>query len=388
MKFLVYIFRNARRNPIRSLLTVGSVSVCLFLSMILASFLTVNDEVNSSVKIYNRVVTMSSQGLGGKVPVARVAEVAAMDGVVAASPFSWYGGSVGNERMPFAQFGVDPSQIFTIMDELSVPPDQLEAWKKDRAGCVIGAKLASDRKLKIGDPLPLKGTIYPFDLDLTVRAIYDGPSNRDLRMCMFNWDYLDEGLKKSSMAGAAGNAGIIYLKCKDPAAMAMLSEKIDKAYTNSDMPTKTQTEEAFGKMFAEYFGNLKDLILAVGVAVVFSLVCVAGNAMAMAMRERTTEVAVLKAIGFSKGLVCFIVLSEAIIVAGIGGLVGAIGAKFFFDFVDIAPYTAGFLPFFYVPWSTALVGMAASLAIGLVSGLIPAILAANLSVIKGLRKVV
>ena len=165
---------------------------------------------------------MNSQGFAGPVPIARVAEVAAMDGVVAASPFSWYGGKYGEETMPFAQFGVDPDTIFTIYDELTIPPDQLKAFQEDQAGCVIGRKLAEDRGLKVGDPLPLKGDIYPFDLNLTIRAIYDGPANRDRRMCMFHWDYLDEGLKRDAKGQGSGNAGIIVVKCKNGDVMTSL----------------------------------------------------------------------------------------------------------------------------------------------------------------------
>ena len=141
-------------------------------------------------------------------------------------------------------------------------------------------------------------------------------------------------------------------------------------------------------MFAEMLGDLKDTIYWIGAAVVVSLLFVAGNAMAMAMRERTTEVAVLKAIGFGKGLILFLVLSEAVLVAGLGGALGALGSKFFFDCVDVSPYTAGVLPFFYVPWNVVALGLAVSLFVGFVSGLAPAVLAANSSVIDGLRKVV
>ena len=388
MKFLSYIFRNARRNPIRSFLTIASTSISLFLMMILVTFFAINDEVSSTLGVHNRIVTMNSQGFAGVLPITRVAEVAAMDGVVAATPFSWYGGKYGEETMPFAQFGVDPDTIFTIYDEFKVPPDQLKAFQEDRAGCVVGRKLAEDRGLKVGDPLPLKGDIYPFDLNLTIRAIYDGPVNRDLRMCMFHWDYLDEGLKRDAKGQGSGNAGIIVVKCKNGDVMTSLSRKIDAQYLNSDTPTRTQTEEAFGKMFAEMMGDLQGMMRNIGLAVVFSLFCVSGNAMAMALRERTTEVAVLKAIGFSKGLVIFLVLAEAVLVSGLGGVLGAIGSKLLFDVVDISPYSGGFLPFFFISWPTALMGLAVSLFIGFASGFIPAINAARLSVVNGLRKVV
>ncbi len=240
----------------------------------------------------------------------------------------------------------------------------------------------------MGDPLPLKGDIYPFDLNLTIRAIYDGPVNRDRRMCMFHWDYLDEGLKRDAKGQGSGNAGIVVAKCKSGDLMTSLSRKIDAQYQNSDTPTRTQTEEAFGKMFAEMMGDLRGMIRNIGMAVIFSLFCVSGNAMAMALRERTTEVAVLKAIGFGKQLVIFLVLAEAVLVSGIGGVVGALGCKLLCDVVDVAQFSGGFLPLFYVPWSTALLGLAVSLLIGFASGFIPAIIAARLSVVDGLRKVV
>ena len=389
MKFITYIFRNARRNPIRSFLTIASTSISLFLMMILVSFFTINDDLARSSRDFNRLVTMNSQGFAGTVPFSRVAEVAAMDGVVATSPFNWFGGKLGEETTPtFAQFGVDADTVFTIYDELTIPPAQLKAFREDRAGCVIGRKLAADRGLKIGDPFPLKGDIYPVDLKLTIRGIYDGPSNRDLRWCLFHWVYLDEGLKRDSQGQGAGNAGTIFIKCKNGDVMSGLARKIDTEYLNSDAPTRTQSEEAFGMMFSEMMGDLRGMIRNIGLAVVFSLIFVAGNAMAMALRERTTEVAVLKAIGFERGLVINLVLAEAILVTAIGGVIGALGAKFLFDVVDLSAITGGALPFFFVPWNTALIGLGASLLIGFLSGVVPAVNAARVSVVNGLRKVV
>jgi putative ABC transport system permease protein len=388
MKFLGYIVRNARRNPVRSLLTIASVTVCLFLLMIMISFLSISHEVSSSLRVYNRLVTMSSQGFGQPVPVVRVNEIAQLDGVIATTPFMWYGGKYNEEVMPFAQFGVDPHNIFTIYNELTIPPDQLRAFQEDRAGCVIGVKLAEDRHLKLGDRLPLKDGVFPVNLDLTVRGIFDGPPNRDRRLCMFRWDYLDEAMKRSLGDRWKGNAGLIVAKCKTAQVMPILSKRIDELYANSSTPTDTESEEGFNQKFAEMIGDIRALIRNVGMAVVFSLICVSGNAMAMSMRERTTEIAVLKAMGFGKLLVVFFVLVEAMLVSGLGGVLGAFGSKLFFDVVDVARYSAGMLPFFYVPWTTAIFGFAVSVAIGLASGLVPALSAANLSVVTGLRKVI
>jgi len=387
MKFLGMVLRNARRNPIRSFLTIASLAVSLSLAMVLISFQTINGEMMESVRGFHRIIVMSAQGLGQPVPYARIAEIQAMPGVEEASPFSWYGGKYNEEVMPFAQFGVEASNFFKINDELTMPADQIQAWVNDRAGCIIGRKIAEERKVKIGDPFPLKDGVLPFNLNMTVRGIYDGPSNRDLRACFFHWAYLDEGLKKQGSAGV-GNAGVISVRCKDESQMASIIQKIDESYASSDSPTKTQSEEAFGQMFAEMAGDFKWIIIFIGLAVGASLLCVSANAMAMALRERTTEIAILKAIGFGKSLVVGLILAESVMIAGLGGLFGAVGMKLFCDFVDLSKYTAGFLPFFYVPWSTAIGGLIVAVGVGVFSGLIPAMRASKLSVVNGLRKVV
>jgi putative ABC transport system permease protein len=396
MKYFTYILRNMRRNPIRSFLTVASTSICLFLMMILVSFFAMSDEVSSGTRVHNRIVTLNANGFAGVLPVARVKEVAELDGVAAVTPFSWFGGKYKDEILPFAQFCVDADSVFEVLEEFTVPPDQLKAFRANKDACVIGRKLAQDKKLQVGDPLPLKGDAYPIDLNLIVRGIYDGPTDRDLRMCFIRFDAFDEAFRRYATTSgrgaaanrAAGNAGMIFIKCKSAAVMAALSRTIDDHYRNSDFPTRTQTEEAFGKMFEEMLGDLRGMIRIIGLAVVFSLLCVAGNSMAMSMRERTTEVAVLKAIGFEKGLILFLVLTESILVAGLGGALGALGCKAMCEVVDLSVYTAGFLPFFYVPWSVALQGLAVSLFIGFASGIAPALRSANLSVIDGLRRVV
>ncbi len=387
MKYLNLVFQNARRNSIRTFLTIASLTISLALSMVLISLSTVSGEVAQSFRGNNRIVVMSSQGFAQPVPYAKLAEIAALPGVDGAIPFSWYGGKYNEETTPFGQFGTDPDQFFKVYDDFTIKPDELKAWQADRAGCIVGRKLAGDRKLKVGDRLPLKDGVYPFNLNLTIRGIYDGPPNRDLRACFFHWIYLDEGLKAQRSA-AAGNAGTIFLRVKDQGQMKAVCARIDESTSNSDTPTKSQSEEGFANMFSEMAGDFRWIIVAIGLAVGASLLCVAANSMAMALRERTTEVAVLKAIGFGKSLVIALILAESLLIAGIGGLFGSIGCKLFCDVVDLSKFTAGMMPFFYVPWSTAVGGLIVALGIGVVSGLFPAVRAARISVVNGLRKVV
>ncbi len=404
MKYFGYVFRNIRRNPIRTTLTICSIAMCLFLVMTLGSYVMMGDEAAGSANQYNRLLTMSSQGFTQPVPFADVAEVSRMEGVAtvgdslpadiefkdrpAVSPFSWYGGKYQDESMPGAQFGIDGDTVFSIMTEMKLPLDQLKAFRADPSGCVVGKKLAADKKLKIGSSYNLKSTIYEYDLKLTIRGIYDAPENRDNRMCFFHWKTLDEGLRKNHGGRGSGNAGSIYFKCKDASAMPVLIKKVDDAFRNSATPTKTQTEEQFAKMFSEMLGDLQKYILFVGIAVGMSLICVCAVAIAMSMRERTTEVAVLKAIGFGQNLVLFLVLLESFIVAFIGGFIGTFGTKLLFTFFDPGKFIPQFLPLFYVPWTLAIGGLIGGGVVGIVSGAIPAFQASRLSVIQGLRKVV
>ncbi len=389
MKYLTYIFRNVRRNKVRSLLTIASTGITLFLMCFLYSYFAMTQEASESSRVFNRIATLNANGFAGKVPISAIQQVAAVEGVEATTPFSWFGGKYKDEILPFAQFAVDPDTIFKIMSELSIPPDQLTDFQKNKDSCVIGSKLASEKHLKVGETLSLKGDAYPVNLNPTIRGIYDGPSDRDLRMCFLRFDAFDDALK-ATPAGkrAAGNAGMLFTRCKSNADMASVSKRIDDLFRNSDNPTRTQTEEAFGKMFEEMMGDLKGLIFWIGVAVVFSLLFVAGNSMAMSMRERTSEVAVLKAIGFDRGLVLLLVMSESIALALTGGVLGTLGCKGFCELVDISRFTAGFLPFFYVPWTVAFQGLAAALAVGLLGGIIPAIRSATIPVVDGLRKVI
>jgi putative ABC transport system permease protein len=408
MKFLGYIFRNVRRNKLRSFLTIGSIASCGFLAMILLSIFSTSDDVRANLKQYNRVISMSSQGFAQSLPIAlrdeivRIDKDKGIDGIVyrdnnndgegdtpIISPFSWYGGKYAEETsMTFAQFGVDPDTIFDLYVEYKLPPEQLEAFKQTLDGVVIGRKLASDKKLKVGDKFPLKGVIYEFDMDLTVVGIYDGPEKSDLRTCYFNWNYLNEGLKSKAQGRGANNAGTIFFRCKNAAVVPTLCKAIDDSNRNSDRSTKTQTEDAFAAMFSEMLKDLQTYINMVGLAVAFSLVIICGVSMAMSLRERTNEVAVLRAIGFRKPQILFMVLAESVLIAAIGGLIGTVGTKLLFDVVDISPFTMGFFPFFYVPWFVALVGLAVAVAVGLFSGVVPALRAASLPVIDGLRKVV
>ncbi len=386
MKFIPLIIRNVLRNKIRTLFTGSSIAMSLFLVVLLYSFLMIQDEILEATKPYNRIMVTNVQGLTGNLPIAYLDRIRKMDEVRSAIPFSWFGGRYREETIPFAQFGTDSKYVTDVLQEYKVPDDQLDAWQADKTGCVVGALIAKNKGWKIGDKIPLKGDIYPVDLELTVRGIYDGDSTVDREQLWFHFEYMDEALKAKQQP-MAGNAGIVMLRAKSGPIMPELMEKIDKQFASSDAPVRAMTEKEFQQSFMEMMGSVKFFINVISGIVVFSLLIVAGNTMAMALRERTREVAVLKAIGFGRGTILGMVLCEAVIIGLLGGVAGALGAKLLFATVDFSRWLTGF-GFLYVPWRTALLGLVLAGFIGLASGIIPAWRAAQLSVVDGLRKIV
>jgi putative ABC transport system permease protein len=288
--------------------------------------------------------------------------------------------------MPFAQFGTDAKHVFDVWAEFRIDPQQLAAWQKNRRGCVVDRRMADRRGWKIGDQIPIKGNIYPYNLELEMVGVFDAPHLTD--SLWFHWDYLEEGLKREHAGQQAGNAGMVFAKAKSAGVIPSLCQAIDDRFASSDNPTHSQTEAAFAQMFADMAGNVQVYIRNISLAVMFSLTLVSANAMAMAMRERTTEVAVLKAIGFSRQRVLNMILGESCFISAIGGLLGLAVGGIFIELLhqampQIMPLSISDM---VGPWMLWIVAVA--VGIGLLSGMVPAIRAAQLSVVDGLRRVV
>ena len=385
MKSFKYIWRNVTRNKLRTTLTVLSVGFCLALMTVLHGYMAMQAAWGKEAQKNNRVVVMNIQGFSGFLPIAVVDDVRQIDGVKAAVPYSWYGGNYQDERMPFAQFATDADEVFAVWDEFEIDPEQLSAWQGNRQGCVADRKLAERRGWEIGDRLPIQGTFYPFDLDLQLCGVFDSPQYTD--SLWFHWKYLDEGLQQMNSFGS-GNSGTIFAKADSAGMMPDIIAAVDAKTASSQNPTRTQTEAAFAQMFTDMMGNVQAFIRNVGLAVVFSLLLVAANAMAMSMRERTTEVAVLKAIGFPRSRILRMVLGESCLIALLGGLLGIVLGCLVLE--GLHSINTQFFPLGVAEmvglWLPTMMALAAG--IGLVGGLVPAIRASQLSVIDGLRQVV
>lgn len=386
MKLLTYIWRNVTRNKLRSSLTILSVGFSLALMTILYGYLAMQKAAVAEAEKHDRLAVLNKLGFAAYLPIAYAERIKNMGGVAAVTPFSWFGGNYKSQQNLFAQFGVDPNSAFDVFDEYEIPANQLADFKKDRQACVADQRLAEQMEWEIGERIPLEGTIYPYNLDLHLVGIYEAPSNTG--SLLFNWNYLDEELQK--LGEFSGNAGMIYIKCKVSDEVAVVSAEIDNQFANSENATRTRTEAAFQRMFADMLGDVQSYIRYISLAVVFALALVAATAMAMSMRERTTEVAVLKAIGFSKQRVLALVLGESTMISVLGGLLGIAGGLGALQMLSSVPIAAQFFP---IPvsallgtWLVGLIVVAAG--IGFVSGLVPAILAAQLSVVNGLRRVI
>jgi len=384
MKILRYILRNVFRNKLRSLLTILAIWMCLMLMTFLYGYLAAMEAWGKEADKYNRVVVMNTQGFDGLVPLKLLDEVRAMDGVIAAVPFSWFGGKYGDGTKFFAQFGTDPDHVFEVWNEIRISPDALQEFKTDRQACVVDTKLADRMGWKVGDRIPLQGTIYPFNLDLRLVGIYE-PPEPSLSL-YFNLKYLDEGLRQTAGGRMAGNCGTIFFRAQSADIIPSLCRRIDDRNASSPTPTNTQTEKAFSQMFVKMQGNIQNFILFIAVFVTISLTLVAANGMAMSMRERTTEIAVLKAIGFQSGKVLAMMLGESVIIALIGGVLGVgAGRGIYWLGHEFAPML---IQSPNMPWPVIAWGLAVAASIGLASGFVPAVMAARLPVIDGLRKVV
>lgn len=389
MKFVPYVLKNILRNKVRTLFTVLSIGLMLFLVTVLYAYLTSAEEIGATSAQYNRVVVNSSQGLTQLLPRTHLDDVAKTPGARFATSLSWVGGKYRAERANFSQFATDSTSVFKVYDEYSMPESEANAWEDDKTGCVAGRELAEEKGWKIGDKIVLAKDIYPVDYELTLRGIFDGPDKApQLKTLFFHWEYLDQGLRDAGFEMRSGYIGIVVVKAEAADAIPNLMSEIDRRVTNRQ-PVRAMTEQAFQNSFMEMAGNVQAFIRNISLAVVFALVCVAGNAMAMSMRERTREVAVLKAVGFQRRTILSMILGEALAIAAAGGLLGSFGAKLVCDLIPLDRVTGvPQLAQFYVPTTTAAYSLAFSGLIGLASGIVPAWRAAQSSVVDGLRKVV
>lgn len=381
MKFLGYITAHLWRHKRRTFLTVSSVAVALFLFCTLRTVMTSFDSALRA-SADTRLVVRHAASLVFPLPLSYRERLAQVEGVRAVSYGNWFGGTYQDPKNQFAQFAVDVPTFLGLFPELEIAPEQAAAFRAERTSCIVGGKLAEKYGWKPGDVVPIESTIYPGDFRFTVRGIYKGKTaDVDENTLFFHWDYLNEQMP----AVRKDWVGIYWIEIPSGDLAAPVSARIDDFYANSSQPTKTETEKAFQASFIQMMGNVSLLLTILGSAILFAILLVTINTMMMAARERTTEIAVLKTLGYTDGLVLRLVGAEAILVSLAGGLIGCGAAFLVFQRADFT--AGGMFPNFTVIPETVGLGLALAIGMGLASGLVPALQAGRLRIAGALRKV-
>ena len=384
MKFSRLIFANLFRKKMRFGLTIGSFAVALFLFAYLA-VIRIAFTAAADIAGADRLVVINRISIIQPLPLAYRDRMLKMKGVKDVTFDNWFGGVYKDERSGFfPQFAIDIENQRKVFPEFKVPDEQWNVFARDRQGAIVGAATAKKFGWKIGDRVPIKGTIFTGEWAFNIDGIYHvGKQGGDETQFWFHWDYLQESIPAVSVW--KGKAGWYTVRVSDPDDAPRIVKAIDAEFANSPFETHTDTEKAFTTNWLKQFGNIKLLIMSIGTVVFFTLLLVTGNTMAIAVRERTSELAVLKALGYSDRFVLFFVLTESLAISALGGGAGLLLAKL--CVVAFGDPTHGMLPMFYLPWNALLLGAAATLAVGIVSGLLPAISAMRLRVVDALRRV-
>jgi len=391
MKYAPLVLKHLRRNWIRTLSTVLAMSVCILLFCTLQ---TVVEAVNFGLHAGNadRLVTRHYVSLVFNLPIYYEQKVAAVPGVEEVVANAWFGGIYRDPKNFFANFATEPQKFLDIFPEIMLPADQKDKWLHDRRGCIIGRKLAQRFGWKLGDSFELESSIPPYRVgrpfDFVVDGIYDTDEKRypgtDLNSMYFDYKYLYEATSQ--------RIGIGWLteKIDDPKHAGAISKAIDAQFENSDRPTKTETEQAFLAGFVAMAGNLAFMLNGIGLAVAFTILLVTANTMSIAVRERQQEIGVLKTLGFSSGLVMTLILSEALLIGVMGGLLGIGISVAILKILPQVPFIgdvlAGYPNFGLSPQTTAF-GVGIALLLGLLAGFFPAMTGYRARITEVLRQV-
>ena len=386
MKYAALVWSNLKRHKARTFFTLLSIVVAFVLFAYLAAA-RVAFRAGVDVAGADRLLTTHKVSIIQPLPSGYREKIAAVPGVVAVTHSSWFGGIYQNPNTGFQgvfQNPVEPEAYLAMYPEFLIPEAEKRAWIADREGVLVGRKTAERYGWKVGDRVPVQATIYrkkdgTKTWEFNLRGIYDGrEKGTDTTQFLFHYDYFDEARQWGQ-----GIVGWYVVRIVDPAATAEVGARIDALFENSPSETKTVTEKALMQSFADQIGDIGAIIQWILAAVFFTLLLVAGNTMAQSVRERTSELAVLKTLGFSDLRVLALVLAESATLAVVGGGLGlALGAAA----IGAGDPTGGFLPVFYFPESDVVVGAVLVVILGLVTGLLPALAAKRLRIVDALRR--
>src|SRR5687767_3613305 len=309
------ILRNVLRNRRRSLLTLASTAVSLgLLALLVALYQGFFYDEPASPSEAMRLICRHRVSLTQPLPASHQQRIKALPGVEEVSAWSWFQGVYKEPKNFFARFAVDPGVIFDVRQDWRIPPDQLAAFKRGRTACAIGEKIARDFGIKLGERVVIVGDIYPVTLELTVAGIFAHPANSEC--LVFHREYLSELLPPGSPN--RDSVGTYAILASTPDDVPRVAKAVDAMFENSPYPTRTESEKEFGRSFLAFLGNIKLFLAAICAAVTFTILLVSANTIAMAVRERTREMAILRTLGFTPGEIRQLVLGEAVFISVVG----------------------------------------------------------------------
>lgn len=382
------LFAHLRKAWFRTLLTSAGVALAIFL---LATLRTIVTGLESTIEASNanRLLVMSAMGFFKRQPIRLQNELRTVRGIRDVGHWTWFGGVYIDEKNMFSRFATDPESLRRIYaagtrPDLVMPDAQWEAFIADRAGCIVGAGLVRQFGFALGDKIEMTGNLFQGQYTFTVRGIYTkGVEQMDEAMLFFQWKYLEQKVERDT--GKTPEVGIFILACEPGADTGAISRDVDERFASSDHATTTATEAAFNKMFISMWGNVPLLLTMIGGAVLFAAFMIALNTMLLNGRERRLETGVLKALGFPSSVMAVLLVSEGALVCGLGGILGVAGAWWTFDYNTVDALER-FFPGFHILPETALVSVGVAVLVGVVSGTVPAIVAARTSVVAGLSR--
>ena len=383
MYFLKLIFKNVFRAKLRTSLTIIGLVIAILAFGLLQ---TVVDAwfAGANASSAARMVTRNAISLVFPMPAYYRDRIKAVPGVKAVAHSQWFGGIYIEPKNFFPQFAVDSDNFFEMYPEFLMKPEELLAFKRDRQGAIVGRKLADQFGWKVGDVIPIRGTIFPGNWQFTIRAIFDGKDETTItRQFYFQWNYINEYLLKR-FPRRADQIGIFNIEVTDPGRIADIARTIDAEFKNSLAETLTETEKSFQLGFIAQSEAIVVAIRVVSFVVIFIIMAVVANTMAMTARERLAEYATLKAMGFSPGFVAALVFGEAMMLALIGAGIGILLTFPAAHGFAASPAGAVFAVF-NVSWTTVAMQVACALVVGVVAALVPGWRSANIKIVDGLR---
>ena len=384
MFFLKLILRNAFRHKLRAFLTVLGVAIAILAFGMLRTLVGLwyhGVEASSAT----RLVTRNSISLIFPLPISYKDRIRQVPGVKNLSYGNWFGGVYINEKHFFANYAVDPRSYLELYPEFVLPPEEKDAFFRDRKGCVAGKRLADMYGWKVGDQIVLKGTIFPGQWEFVLRGIYKGAEkSTEERALMFHWDYLNETVRKT-VARRADQAGFYIIGVTNPAVAAEVSVAVDRIFKNSLAETLTETERAFQLSFVAMTEAIMIAIQIVSYVVIVIIMVVAANTMAMTARERLAEYATMKVLGFGAPHIAGTVFGESLVIAMIGGCLGVLITFPAAHWIETE--LSQFFPAFSIATETILLDLAAALVVGLVAGIFPTWRGVTIRIADGLRRI-